>query len=344
MGSGKTTSFDIAYRAGVSQATVSRALRKSPLVNPETRRKIEQIAREMHYSVDRSAAGLRSQKTWTLALLLFEDPTTDDSQINPFFLSLLGNITRFAAAEKYDVLLSFQQLSDDWLTEYEASNRADGIILLGYGDYGRIADRLKKLHDEGAHFTIFGAMPPELEGHCVGGQNERGGELATRHLLSLGRKRIVFLGDASDDCPEFKGRYQGYCTALREKGFPVRDELHVNSENRETAGSDAVAKLIESGVEFDAIFAVSDLIAFGALKCLRKSGIKVPGEVSVVGYDDLPAASYFSPSLTTVRQDTQLAAKALVMNLVGMINGEKVKSRLLPQSLEIRGSCGGRKP
>ena len=87
MGSGKTTSFDIAYRAGVSQATVSRALRNSPLVNPETRQKIERIAREMHYSVDRSAAGLRSQQSRTLARLLFEDPTDDDSQINPFFLS-----------------------------------------------------------------------------------------------------------------------------------------------------------------------------------------------------------------------------------------------------------------
>jgi DNA-binding LacI/PurR family transcriptional regulator len=298
----------------------------------------------MHYSVDRSAAGLRSQQSRTLALLLFEDPTTDDSQINPFFLSLLGNITRFAAAEKYDVLLSFQQLSDDWLNEYEASNRADGIILLGYGDYGRMADRLRQLHDDGAHFTIFGATTPGLEGHSVGGQNKRGGELATRHLLGLGRTRIAFLGEVSEDCPEFKRRHKGYCSALKAAGLPVREELHMQTKNRETAGFDAVTSLLRSGVEFDGIFAVTDLIAFGALKCLRKSGIRVPVDVSVVGFDDLPAASYFSPSLTTVRQDTQLAAKALVTNLISMINGKPVKSQLLPLSLEVRGSCGGRKP
>ena len=149
MGSGKTTSFDIAHLAGVSQATVSRALRNSPLVNPVTRERIQRIARELNYRVDRSAAGLRSQRSNTLALLLSEDPTSDDSQINPFFLSMLGNITRYAAARQYDVLVSFQQLREDWLYDYEVSNRADGIILLGYGNYGSIADKLQRLHDDG---------------------------------------------------------------------------------------------------------------------------------------------------------------------------------------------------
>jgi DNA-binding LacI/PurR family transcriptional regulator len=102
--------------------------------------------------------------------------------------------------------------------------------------------------------------------------------------------------------------------------------------------------LLQTGEDFDAVFAASDLIAFGALKCLRKSGIKVPGEVSVVGFDDIPAATYFSPSLTTVRQDTRKAAKALLKNLLCMIDGEPVQPQLLPLSLAIRGSCGGRKP
>ena len=90
----KTTSFDIAYRAGVSQSTVSRALRNSPLVNEETRKRIQAIARELHYTVDKNASNLRSQHSDTLAVLLFEDPTSDDSQINPFFLSMIGSITR----------------------------------------------------------------------------------------------------------------------------------------------------------------------------------------------------------------------------------------------------------
>jgi len=342
MGSGKTTSFDIAHRAGVSQATVSRALRNSPLVNPETRRRVQEIAREMHYSVDRSAARLRSQKSRTLALLFFEDPTTDESLINSFFLPMLAHITRFASAEGYDVLISFQQLSDDWLSEYQVSNRADGIILLGYGDYLGTSEKLQRLRDEGAHFTIFGAMTPELEGHAVGVDNFEGGAIATQHLIDLGRTRIAFLGEATENCPEFKQRHAGYCSALQAAGLPIDEALHINTKNQETAGFQAAKELLASGEPFDSIFAVTDQVAFGVLKCLRKSGIDVPGEVSVVGFDDIPAASYFSPSLTTVRQDTRLAAMALVRNVLRMINGEPSELYQLPLTLKVRGSCGGR--
>ena len=341
MGSGKTTSFDIAKRAGVSQATVSRALRNSPLVNPETRAKVQRIAREMNYRVDRSAAGLRSQRSNTLALLFFEDPTSDDSQINPFFLTLLGHITRYATKQSYDVLVSFQQLSDDWLNEYVVSNRADGVILLGYGDYGRIADKRQRLREEGLPFTIWGATVPELEGYAVGCDNLEGGKLATRHLLDIGRRRIAFVGSASDDAPEFKLRYQGYCQALEEAGIAPDPGLLAQTDNLELSAHDATQRLIDSGVEFDAIFAASDLIAFGAIKCLRKSGITVPDEVSLVGFDDLPAATYFSPALTTVRQDTRLAAEALMTNLLKMIEGEQVTSPRIPISIVVRGSCGG---
>jgi len=342
MGSGKTTSFDIAHRAGVSQATVSRALRNSPLVNPETRRRIQQIARDMNYRPDRSAAGLRSQRSNTLALLLFPDPTSDDSQINPFFLSMLGNITRFAAGRGYDVLVSFQQLSDDWVSEYEVSNRADGIILLGYGDYGSIADKLMRLREEDARFVIWGATTPELEGHAIGCQNSEGGEMAARHLLELGCRRIVFLGGASDDCPEFRQRYDGYCRALAAAGLEPQPELRFDADNQETSGFTAMERLLESGHAFDGVFAASDLIAIGAMKKMRQAGIDIPGDVSVVGFDDIPAASYFTPALTTIRQDTRQAAQLLVENLIGLIEGEPGRSHLLPMQLVVRGSCGGR--
>jgi DNA-binding LacI/PurR family transcriptional regulator len=344
MGSGKMTSFDIAHQAGVSQATVSRALRNSPLVNPETRKRVQKIAREMNYRVDRSAAGLRSQQSKTIALLLFEDPTSDDSQINPFFLSMLGNITRYAAAQQYDVLVSFQQLSDNWLQEYVVSNRADGIILLGYGDYGSIADKLRELRDQDANFTIWGATLPELEGHAVGCENARGGAMAVQHLLDLGRRKIAFLGGATDDCPEFKQRYLGCCESLLANGIKPDPELQFNADNQETSGIEAMELLLQSGREFDSVVAASDLIAIGAMKSLHKRGIRMPADVSVIGFDDIPAASYFSPALTTVKQDTRKAAEVLVSNLLQMIEGEQVKSQLLPMSLVVRGSCGGRNP
>jgi len=342
MGSGKTTSFDIAHRAGVSQATVSRALRDSPLVNPETREKVKKIARELNYQVDRAAAGLRSQQTNTLAILLFEDPTSDDSQINPFFLSMLGNITRAAARRNYDVLVSFQQLSDDWHIKYQVSNRADGIILLGYGEYSGIVDKVKNLNAVGAHFVIWGATGPGLDGRTIGCDNASGAFDACSHLIALGRKNIAFFGGITKNSPEFKHRYEGYCNALRSVGVKADPGLQFDADSQETSGASATLALLESGKPFDAIFAASDLIAMGAIKELRKAGIGVPTDVSVVGFDNIPAASYFNPSLTTVHQDTIAAGEQLVSQLVGMIKGEQRESQLLQPSLVIRGSCGGK--
>ena len=155
---GKATSFDIAYRAGVSQSTVSRALRGSPLVSLDTRKKIQAIAKELNYKVDKNASNLRRQHSVTLALLLFEDPSPDDSLINPFFLSMLGSLTRACARQGYDLLVSFQQLSEDWHAEYQDSHKADGLILLGYGDYVEAREKLQHLVEQGTHFVRWGAV------------------------------------------------------------------------------------------------------------------------------------------------------------------------------------------
>ena len=342
MGSGKTTSFDIAHRAGVSQATVSRALRDSPLVNPRTREKIKKIARELNYQVDRTAAGLRSQQSHTLAILLFEDPTSDDSQINPFFLTMLGNITRAAARRNYDVLVSFQQLSDDWHIKYQVSNRADGIILLGYGDYSGFADKVDKLNKAGTRFVVWGATGAGLSGRTIGCDNVSGAFDATSHLINLGRKKIAFFGGISENSPEFQQRYIGYCNALKSAGLRIDPGLQFDCVNQETVASSATVSLLESGKDFDAIFAASDLIAMRTIKRLREASIAIPADVSVVGFDNIPAASYFNPSLTTVHQDTIAAGEQLVSKLVGMIKGEQRESQLLQPSLVIRGSCGGK--
>lgn len=342
MGSGKTTSIDIAHRAGVSQATVSRALRNSPLVSPETRERVQRIARELNYQVHRSAAGLRSQSSNTLALLLFEDATTDNSQINPFFLSMLSNISRAANRNRFDLLVSFQQLSKDWHYEYVGSNRADGIILLGYGDYTSYTDKLAKLLSEDAHFVIWGATQPGLESHAVGCDNQFGGRLATEHLLALNRRNIVFLGEVTDRFPEFKRRFEGHRDALRAAGHGETKAVQLDAQGPETSGFEATQRLLDSGRTFDAIFAASDLIAIGAMRCLHKAGLRIPEDVSVVGFDDIHAARYLSPALTTVRQDTSAAADLLVEKLLSMIAGNSSSDELMPPSLIVRGTCGGR--
>lgn len=337
---GKPTSIDIAYLAGVSQPTVSRALRGSPMVSEETRRRIETIAQQLNYKVDKNASNLRCQHSNTLALLLFEDPTPDDSLINPFFLAMLGSITRACAQRGYDLLVSFQQQSGNWHVDYEDSRKADGIILLGYGDFIQYRLRLEQLVRQGTHFVRWGAVLEGQPGLSVGCDNFNGGREATQHLLGLGRRRIAFLGSASGHYPEFLERYRGYSEALRNASATVSTALQVDAITMEQSGYEAACELLARGDTFDAIVAASDLIAVGALRALQERRIDVPGAVSVVGFDDIPAASIATPPLTTVMQDTRLAGEALVDSLLRSVHGEPVENKVLPTRLVVRRSCG----
>lgn len=336
----KATSIDIAYRAGVSQSTVSRALRNSPLVNLETRQRIQAIAKELNYKVDKNASNLRTQNSLTLALLICEDPTNDDSMINPFFLSMLGSITRATARQGYDLLVSFQQLSTDWHADYEDSNKADGIILLGYGDYMDYAHKLETLIEKNTHFVIWGAEHNNKAVLSIGCDNHQGGLIATEHLLKLGHRHIAFLGDASGHSPEFRDRYLGHVDALTSAGITANKQLQHHAINTEASGYDAAMALLDAGITFDAVFTASDLIAIGAIRALKKRGVLVPEQVAVVGYDDIPVASFANPALTTVKQDTKYAGEILVESILKLIRGEEVSQRLIQTSLVIRGSCG----
>jgi len=334
------TSRDIAEIAGVSQATVSRALRDSPLVRKETRERIQAIARELNYFVNRNAAGLRTHQSNTIALLLFDETGGADAEINPFFLSMLGDITRAAASAGYDVLVSLQQLHTDWHVEYQASHRADGLILLGYGDYREYREKLAALARANTRFIIWGPVVDDQPGHSFGCDNEDGGFQATRHLLSLGRRDIALIGTRSDRAPELAERYAGYCRAHDEAGLAIKPALLRRADNSEEVGYAQARELIDSGEHFDAVFALTDLLAIGTMRALQDAGRKIPDDVSVVGFDDVPLAAHVSPPLTTVRQNTRLASEALVKGIVGLIEGEPLESALMAPRLIVRDSCG----
>lgn len=334
------TSRDIAEIAGVSQATVSRALRNSPLVRKETRERIHEIAKELNYFVNRNAAGLRTQHSNTIALLLFDETGGADAQINPFFLSMLGYISRAAARRGYDVLISLQQLSDDWHIEYQASHRADGLILLGYGDYLTYREKLAALTEAHTRYIIWGPVIRDHPGHTIGCDNENGGFQATKHLLDIGRKRIAFIGQTSPRSPEFSARHNGYAQALFSADTAPDPSLKVDADNLEELGYHAAQQLLDSGANFDAIFAVTDVIAIGAMRALQDAGRKVPDDVAVVGFDDMPLAAHVSPTLTTVRQDIRLASDGLVDAIVGLIEDKPVESTLMAPKLIVRQSCG----
>ncbi len=336
----KATSFDIAQLAGVSQPTVSRALRGSPTVSEQTRLRIEAIAKQLNYKVDKNASSLRLQHTRTLALLFFEDPTPDDTNINPFFLSMLGSITRTCALRGYDLLISFQQMSANWHVDYEDSRKADGIILLGYGDYEDYRAKLEQLVEQDTHFVRWGFAQEGEPGTTIGCDNFRGGMDAARHLMQHGRTRIAFLGDASSHYPEFQDRYRGSCEAQGGEGIIADTVLQVDALNSQEAGYEAAKELIARGASFDAVFAASDTIAIGAMKALREHGLKVPEDVAIVGFDDIPAASMTHPPLTSVQQDYGRAGELLVDSLLRLIRNESANAQVLPARLIVRESCG----
>ena len=333
----KPTSFDIAHLAGVSQSTVSRALNDSPLVNIATRQKVQEIARELNYQVDKNASNLRRQRSSTIALLLFEDPTSDDSLVNPFFLARLGSITKACAAKGYDLLVSFQNLDNNWQAEYEDSHKADGLILLGYGDYRSYAGKLSQLHQHNTHVMRWGAPVEQWPGISIGCDNFSGGQSVTRHLLSHDYRSFAFIGDIGDKAPEFQSRYEGFLSAL--------DKHHTHHQydaiSSEEAGIEAANHLLETTSALpDAIVCAADIIAVGVLQQLKEAGIRVPEDVAVVGFDNIQLAAFTTPGLTTVQQNTAKAGEKLVENLLLAIDGHPTDDHLLPTNLVVRQSCG----
>jgi DNA-binding LacI/PurR family transcriptional regulator len=336
---GKATSFDIAHYAGVSQSTVSRALRNSPLVNDETKRKVHEIAKKLNYKVDKNASNLRTQQSNTLALLLFEDPTADDSHINPFFLSMLGSITRACANQGYDLLVSFQQLNQDWQVEYADSHRADGLILLGYGDYLDYQSRFEKLLASDTKFVCWGAdvaNRPELTISC---DNFNGGQQAAQRFIESKRTQCAFLGDASDHSPEFYARFQGFQTKLSEHHIKVDPRKIVNAISTEESGYLAAKSLLNNYTDINAIFAASDLIAIGALRAIREKNLRVPNDIALIGFDDIPIAGFVDPALTTISQNTKKAGELLVDNLLKQIKGEAIEPTKLVPEIIVRRSA-----
>lgn len=335
----RPTSFDIAELAGVSQSTVSRALSGAGVVSEETRQKVAEAARQLNYKIDANARNLRLQSAKTIALLMYEDPVTSGSLINPFFLSMLSSTIKAAGRRGYDLVISFQDDSDD-NADYVGSHRADGIIFFGYGDYVRYVDRMARLEEARIPSVTWGPVGTGQPGHFIGSDNFAGAREGVAHLIARGRKRIAFLGHHSEHTPEFRDRYRGYEQALRDAGLPVVAGLQRACDISEEAGHREIQALLEAGAGFDAVFAACDLIAIGAMKGLRERGLSIPKDVAVMGFDDIITATFTDPPLTTVRQNTEAAGELMVETLIDLIEGRPVSSRMIPTRLMVRGSCG----
>jgi len=325
---------DIARLAGVSVSTVSRALASSSLVNPETRERIAELARSLNYSINIGAQNLRLGHNNTVAVIVPYDPETRQHLSDPFFLSLIGSVADALTERGHDMLLTRVDADRlDQAAQVYHTGRAMGIVLVGQWHHH---DQLNAMAVQGVPFVVWGAQMQQQLYATVGGDNQRGGCLATAHLLASGARRVLFVGDP--DLPEIGQRYQGYLKAHEQAGLKADPQLCRPVPFVPAAVQADITQLAQRGLAFDAVFAASDLTAMSVVSALRAQGRRVPEDVRVVGYDDITLAAHFHPPLTTVRQPIAEAGQALVTLLLDQLKGERQRSTLLSTELVVRDS------
>ena len=332
----RTQMADIARVAGVSVSTVSRALAGSTLVNEETRRRVAEFAKSMRFTVNVGAQNLRKGNSQTIAVVLPRSDADIQPVSDPFFITLLGAIADVLTSRGYDMLLT--RVDEEKIEEIEGivlSGRALGVIVIGQWLHHYA---LSSLARNGTPIAVWGAQLPGSNYFTVGSDNRLGGRLATEHLLARGRKKIMFLGDTR--LPEVALRFEGYRDALIADGQMVTPGLTAAIPFEAAAARRTLADLINHTTDFDAMFAASDLVALTAIAILSARGRRVPQDVAVVGYDDLPLASLVHPTLTSVRQPMTDAGVALVDSVLAAKAGASATTVVLQTELVVRESSG----
>jgi DNA-binding LacI/PurR family transcriptional regulator len=254
-------------------------------------------------------------------------PLTD-----PFFVEMLGRLAEEITLRGYGMFLQkVLPPMTDWLPRLIAAGRADGIIVIGQSTEHATLNAAAKMYPP---LVVWGAEVPGHSYCTVGSDNRAGAVAAVTHLVETGRRRILFLGDPA--IPEIGQRYAGYRSALKAAGLAAQHEVpaHLTAE----AAYRTVHDLARGSARFDAIFAASDVIAISAIRALTDAGRSVPGDAAVVGFDDIAMAAHANPPLTTVRQDLERGAKALVDLVFRRIAGEETPSVVMPTELVVRES------
>ena len=330
----------VAKLVGVSESTVSRALAGSPLVRPETRERIEEVAQRVGFSVNLNAQRLKRRRSQTIEVVIPVEEYGRQNMSDPFFLDMIGALADALAEADYDMLLSKRT---PWATGPRGrprpnpllSGRADGVVIIGQG-----RDQTELRRFAGAHRQVVVWGDPEVRGDylLVGVDNRRGGRIAAEHLLARGRRRLVFVGDPGE--PEIGQRADGFRDALREAGLPADEAVILPARFDPALAVAAMRDFLTREPRLDGLVAATDVIATSAIAALREAGLDVPGDVAVTGYDDIRAASSTSPPLTTVSQRIPEAGRVMVELLLAAVEGQKAETRVIEPELIVRASSG----
>lgn len=324
---------DVAKAAGMSRAQVSRALRGDPGVRAETRTRIDAIAAQMDYRPNLAARSLVSSRSSIVGLVIGD-------LNNPFHIQLAQAVEKQLVTRGFDPVTSLRA-QEDGSALLEADRlfrlRAAGVILIGTPHkvkaIGEIAERLPCVYLGNKRISH-----PRVTTIAV--DDESGVRLAMDHLFALGHRRVAHLGGASE--PSARERTRVYCRVMQEAGL---EPLFLRGAHNATFGRQGVDTLFASAELPTAIFASNDFIALGVLDRLIGMGVSVPGDVSVIGFDDIPDAQSEIFSLSTLRQDTVSQAHAAVASLEAILAGtdKQVRRHIMPVELILRRSTSAPK-
>jgi DNA-binding LacI/PurR family transcriptional regulator len=333
------TSHDIAKAAGVSRTTVSYVLsnRSGVSVSGKTRKRVLATARRLGYVPNSAAAMLVTGRSKSIGLVLSRPELLG---VDGFIPIMVHGLNEVCSARGYRLLMEAvadPPRIDDYLN-LAKSKRVDSMIIMNprKGD-----PALRKVIE--TRFPVLVAGPAEQpQESAIGTQDRQSGRKATEHLLFLGHKRVAHISYASLDYHGALLRLEGYRQALQGFKIPFDPGLFAEGDFTAQSGYDAMRRILASASRPTALFAGNDTIATGAMLALREAELSVPQDFAVVGYDDLPIASYTCPPLTTVRTHPFEQGKLLAQAAIALMNNEKVESQpdALPLELIVRKSCG----
>ena len=325
---------EVAERAGVSIMTVSKVMRDAPDISPATKLRVRAIAQQMGYVPDSVAQGLRTRATHLLGLLI-------PAASNPYYARLVMGVEEKAHEMGYDVVLaqSFSQLDrEETAIRRFLGLRVEGLLVSPVYRLAPTAPVYDELQRRGVPTVILGSPAPFCSQFThVGLHEAQGSYEATRHLLSLGHKRIAFF-TGPPLAAWAQERLQGYRRALREAEIELEDHLLFTAGTSIEDGEMAASQMLRESLDATAVQAVNDLVAVGAVTMFLNQNIRIPAELSVVGFGDLLMSGFFRVPLTTVHQPKHRVGVAATRALVSLIRGERVESERLPTELVVRAS------